>query len=135
MIKRSNRLQALARILKVLDEDGVESRDGDSVTDAISNAVGPQEDTKEARAACRNEWVVDNDWQSMMDRAEDAFEAGVRVASLLKGGESVWKVQLEFGGGIDPQVGTVLFLGGTEDEAAAVLQSVIDQFPAAEDET
>jgi hypothetical protein len=56
----------------------------------------------------------------------DELAAGVRISSLLQEGESIFEVDLGFGGEIDEQ--STLFLSGTEDDVAAVLRRVIDSF-------
>lgn len=137
-IEKSDRLNALGNKLDDI-WNRLEEEEPSDVKEALSDMLfpgaGPEVTDLDERLRIslemaekhKHAWLSDNDWQSMVDVGDDMFRAGVRISSLLKRPlETIFEVSLGFGGEIDES--STLFLSGTEDVVAALLEGVIDQF-------
>lgn len=133
-IVKSDRLDALAGRLNKLWEKSEDGEVKDALSDALfpgpGSNVGPDLDdqlraAQEMAKEHKHAWLSDNDWQGMVNMGDDMFKAAIRIASLLQREESIFEVELDFGGEIDES--SALFLSGTEDTVVALLQGVIDR--------
>lgn len=140
--KQSKVLDALARELNEAWDSRRElgmDEEADQLVEALEAAVFPSPDQgefsydewelllKEARKSHKNAWVADNDHEGMVDMGLSMLRAGLQIASLLKEGESVFSVDLAFGGEMEHE--SFLFLSGTEEAAASLLRGVLERFP------
>ena len=147
-VKESERLNELAEKLNdawcaFREDDNDEG--AEAIKEALEKVVFPGPDAtkglshekyslllKEARKQYKNAWIADNDHEGMCGMGHSMLVAGLQIASLLKEGESVFQVDLCFGGEVEHE--SSLFLSGTEDAVASLLQGVVDQFPMTETE-